>query len=88
MPIVSEQCSPAREVSIITHRNHIKTKLIKALKEELPKIVPQLQKLRDKRVVKLTIDLPAEASAKTRWCEYLEDYKDKSTRFYIKSEVN
>ena len=46
--------SPAREVSLITHRNHIKTKLIKTLKEEILNIVPkQMQKLRDKKVVEI-----------------------------------
>jgi len=44
--------SPAREVSLVTHRDHIKTKLIKTLKEEILNIVPkQMQKLRDKKVV-------------------------------------
>ena len=46
--------SPARVVSLITHRNHIKTKLIKTLKEEILHIVPkQMQKLRDKKVVEI-----------------------------------
>jgi LysR family hydrogen peroxide-inducible transcriptional activator len=44
--------SPAREVSIVTHRDHIKTKLIKTLKEEILGIVPkQMQKLHSKKVV-------------------------------------
>src|SRR5688572_7233062 len=44
--------SPAREVSLVTHRNHIKTKLIKTLKEEILSIVPkQMQKLGTKKVV-------------------------------------
>jgi LysR family hydrogen peroxide-inducible transcriptional activator len=44
--------SPAREVSIVTHRDHIKTKLIKTLKEEILGIVPkQMQKLNTKKVV-------------------------------------
>jgi len=44
--------SPAREVSIVTHRDHIKTKLIKTLKEEILQIVPkQMQKLSTKKVV-------------------------------------
>lgn len=43
---------PAREVSLVTHRNHIKTKLIKSLKEEILNIVPkQMQKLQNKKVV-------------------------------------
>ena len=46
--------SPAREVSLVTHRDHIKTKLIKTLKEEILTIVPrQMQKLRDKKVVEI-----------------------------------
>jgi LysR family transcriptional regulator, hydrogen peroxide-inducible genes activator len=46
--------SPAREVSLVTHRNHIKTKLIKTLKEEILKIVPkQMQKLHTKKVVEI-----------------------------------
>jgi LysR family hydrogen peroxide-inducible transcriptional activator len=44
--------SPAREVSIITHRDHIKSKHIKALKEEILSIVPkQMQKLDNKKLV-------------------------------------
>lgn len=47
--------SPAREVSIVTHRDHIKTKLIKTLKEEILNIVPkQMQKLHNKKVVEIT----------------------------------
>lgn len=47
--------SPAREVSLVTHRNHIKTKLIKTLKEEILNIVPrQMQKLHNKKVVEIT----------------------------------
>jgi LysR family transcriptional regulator, hydrogen peroxide-inducible genes activator len=46
--------SPAREVSLVTHRDHIKTRLIKTLKEEILNIVPkQMQKLRDKKVVEI-----------------------------------
>ncbi len=46
--------SPAREVSLITHRNHIKTKLIRTLKEEILHIVPkQMQKLQNKKVVEI-----------------------------------
>jgi LysR family hydrogen peroxide-inducible transcriptional activator len=48
---LKEPC-PAREVSIVTHRDHIKTKLIKTLKEEILGIVPkQMQKLNTKKVV-------------------------------------
>jgi LysR family hydrogen peroxide-inducible transcriptional activator len=47
--------SPAREVSLVTHRNHIKTKLIKTLKDEILGIVPrQMQKLNHKKVVDIT----------------------------------
>ncbi len=45
---------PAREVSLVTHRDHIKTKLIKTLKEEILQIVPkQMQKLQNKKVVEI-----------------------------------
>jgi len=44
--------SPAREVSLVTHRNHIKTKLIHTLQEEIIKIVPvRMQALWTKKVV-------------------------------------
>ncbi len=44
--------SPAREVSLVTHRDHIKTKLINTLKEEILNIVPKrMQKLHSKKVV-------------------------------------
>lgn len=46
--------SPAREVSLVTHRDHIKTKLIKTLQEEILNIVPaQMQKLHNKKVVEI-----------------------------------
>jgi len=46
--------SPAREVSLVTHRDHIKTKLIKTLREEIVNIVPkQMQKLQRKKVVEI-----------------------------------
>lgn len=46
--------SPAREVSLVTHRDHIKTKLIKTLKEEILTIVPRpMQKLYKKKVVEI-----------------------------------
>jgi LysR family hydrogen peroxide-inducible transcriptional activator len=49
-----KQPSPAREVSLITHRDHIKTKLIKKLREEILHIVPvQMQKLHHKKVVEI-----------------------------------
>ncbi len=45
---------PAREVSLVTHRDHIKTKLIKTLKEEILNIVPkQMRKLQNKKVVEI-----------------------------------
>lgn len=44
--------SPAREVSLVTHRDHIKTRLIKTLKAEILNIVPQsMYKLQNKRVL-------------------------------------
>ena len=46
--------SPARAVSLVTHRDHIKTKLINALKDEILNIVPkQMQKLHNKKVVEI-----------------------------------
>lgn len=49
-----KQPSPAREVSLVTHRHHIKTRLIKTLKEEILNIVPsQMQKLQNKKVVEI-----------------------------------
>ena len=49
-----KQPSPAREVSLVTHRDHIKTKLLKTLKEEILTIVPaQMQKIRNKKVVEI-----------------------------------
>ncbi len=45
---------PAREVSLVTHRDHTKTKLIKTLKEEILDIVPKpMQKLGNKKVVEI-----------------------------------
>lgn len=49
-----KQPGPAREVSLVTHRDHIKTRLIKTLKEEIVNIVPrQMQKLYNKKVVEI-----------------------------------
>ena len=49
-----KQPSPAREVSMVTHRDHIKRKLIKTLKEEVISIVPQpRQKLWNKKIVEI-----------------------------------
>jgi LysR family hydrogen peroxide-inducible transcriptional activator len=46
--------SPAREVSLVTHRDHIKTRLIKTLKDEILNIVPaQMHKLQHKKVVEI-----------------------------------
>ncbi len=46
--------SPAREVSLVTHRDHLKTKLIKTLREEILTIVPKpMQKLQRKKVVEI-----------------------------------
>ncbi|HZI25369.1 MAG TPA: LysR substrate-binding domain-containing protein, partial [Chryseolinea sp.] len=46
--------TPAREVSLVTHRDYIKSKLIKTLKEGILNIVPaQMQKLKDKKVVEI-----------------------------------
>ena len=46
--------SPAREVSLITHRDHIKTKLLTTLKEEIIKIAPkEMYKLHNKKVVEI-----------------------------------
>ena len=50
-----QQPSPAREVSLVTHRDHIKTRLIQTLKEEILHIVPgPMQKLQNKKVVEIT----------------------------------
>jgi LysR family hydrogen peroxide-inducible transcriptional activator len=47
--------SPAREVSLVTHRDHIKTKLIRTLREEILTIVPKpMQQLRNKKVVEIS----------------------------------
>ena len=44
--------TPAREVSLVTHRDYIKSKLILTLKEAILNIVPaQMQRLKDKKVV-------------------------------------
>jgi len=47
--------SPAREVSMVTHRNHIKSRLIQILKEEILNIVPMpMRKLQNKKVVEIS----------------------------------
>ena len=49
-----KQPSPAREVSLVTHRDHIKTRLIKTLKDEILKIVPaHMRKLQNKKVIEI-----------------------------------
>jgi LysR family hydrogen peroxide-inducible transcriptional activator len=46
---------PVREVSMVTHRDHIKTKLIKALMAEIVGIVPQAMRLQqNKKVVEIS----------------------------------
>lgn len=46
--------SPAREVSLVTHRDHIKTKLIRTLKEEIMNFIPKpMLKLSNKKVVEI-----------------------------------
>ena len=46
--------TPAREVSLVTHRDYIKAKLIQALKEGiLHTVPPRMQKLKDKKVVEI-----------------------------------
>jgi LysR family hydrogen peroxide-inducible transcriptional activator len=46
--------SPVREVSLVTHRDYIKSKLITTLKEEILNIVPKpMQKLQSKKVVEI-----------------------------------
>lgn len=46
--------TPAREVSLVTHRDYLKSKLIKILKEGILDIVPrQMQRLQNKKVVEI-----------------------------------
>lgn len=50
---LKEPC-PAREVSLVTHRDHIKTRLIQTLKNEILAIVPKnMQQLQNKKVVEI-----------------------------------
>jgi LysR family hydrogen peroxide-inducible transcriptional activator len=45
---------PAREVSLVTHRDHVKMKYLKILKDEILNIVPKaMQKLQGRRVVEI-----------------------------------
>jgi LysR family hydrogen peroxide-inducible transcriptional activator len=49
-----KQPAPAREVSLVTHRDYIKNKLIQTLKGGILDIVPpQMQKLNNKKVVEI-----------------------------------
>ena len=49
-----KQPSPAREVSLVTHRDHIKNRLIRTLKEEILAIVPQrMRGVGNKKVVEI-----------------------------------
>ena len=44
--------SPAREVSLVTHRHHIKTKLIEVLKAEILDIVPEsMRQIKGKKIL-------------------------------------
>lgn len=46
--------SPAREVSLVTHRDHIKTRVLQKLKEAILTIIPKpMQKLQNKKVVEI-----------------------------------
>lgn len=46
--------TPAREVSIVTHRDYIKSKLIKTLKEGILNIVPsEMRRLHNKKIVEI-----------------------------------
>lgn len=46
---------PAREVSLVTHRDHLKNHLIRLIKEEILRIVPaEMHKLKNKKIVEIT----------------------------------
>ncbi|GCC53668.1 hydrogen peroxide-inducible genes activator [Chryseotalea sanaruensis] len=46
--------SPAREVSLVTHRDHVKMRLINSLKEEILSVIPKpMHKLQKKKVVEI-----------------------------------
>ena len=46
--------SPVREVSLVTHRNHIKTRLIRSLRDEIRGIIPPaMQELKEKKIVEI-----------------------------------
>ncbi len=56
LPLVKRLKSPrpAREVSLVTHRDHIKTKLIQTLREAILGIVPAgMQKLNQKKILEI-----------------------------------
>jgi LysR family hydrogen peroxide-inducible transcriptional activator len=49
-----KQPCPARQVSLVTHRDHLKIKMLLALKEEILHIIPlPMQKLSNKKVVEI-----------------------------------
>lgn len=49
-----KQPSPAREVSLVTHRHHLKNKLISTLKEEILGVIPDsMRQLQNKKVVEI-----------------------------------
>ena len=51
-----KQPAPARQVSLVTHRDHVKTRLISTLREEILGQVPRsMQQLRNKKVVDITL---------------------------------
>ena len=46
---------PVREVSMVTHRDHIKTRLIRTLMEEIAAIVPAgMRQMENKKVVEVS----------------------------------
>lgn len=46
--------SPVREVSLVTHRDHLKTKLLRTLREQILHIIPKsMQRLQKKKVVEI-----------------------------------
>jgi LysR family transcriptional regulator, hydrogen peroxide-inducible genes activator len=48
--------SPAREVSLVTHRDYVKSKLIKTLRAGILEIVPvEMQRLHNKKVVEINL---------------------------------
>lgn len=50
--------APVREVSLVTHRNYIKKRLIDVLREEILATIPdEMHNLKNKRIVEITDDL-------------------------------